>query len=1350
MLPATGLNGYYRLRSGNSGGVSFRVEDYKRPTFDVVLKNPETAVEFGKTITVTGTVKAYAGYPVTGATVTYQVTRHAHNRIVSYPTNETVLSGEAQTKADGTFTVSIPAERMKNLNGIQIVTYEVRATVTDQKGETHEGQCSVSVGDKSLFVNTDLNDNVIIDKMVGKPIKVQVYTINGAEVPAEVGYEVYLLNSSADFIDSKEEEDYIRVNQNERITEMQRKPGRLVQFGRFHTKDGPLMLDFKTMTSGMYQLVCTTTDTNGKQEQDISEFTLYAPGDNHIPVKAYAWMVTSNTEFAPGRPAVIHFGTAAEDVYLLYRVMNGTTCLESTWMPLSNTLKTFTIPYKESYGEGVSVQFTFVKNEKLFTRSVRLTSLMKKKPLTPVLSVFRDKLQPGETAEWTITIPEVKLLSKPAEVLAEMYDASLDAIARHNLYFYPAYYPYVPYSENWVLLTPKTGTVNQLGNSNYSIYPVSGLSDFDYSWMGGLLTGGNGGSFSIPQREISMDPQTLNFSEPELLGIGRIDGSLQGRIAGLDIVSNSGDPLRSEEMASTGEPQQAKPQITPRRIFNETAFFYPQLLTDKAGNVKFTFTVPESLTRWNVNLLAHTKDLYCGSFRTQVETQKDLMVQLNLPRFVRQSDKPVLIANVVNLSDKSLTTEVALELLNPEDNKPLVGSISGATVQTITLAPNETRAVSWSLNALTYNDLVICKAVASAGTFSDGEQQYLPVLPDKQLVTETQPLTVSVNQTKQYTINQVLAPAKGVTPYALTVEFSPNPSWTAIQALPTLAEPTTSNAFDYFTAFYVNTLAGNIVQRYPKLTAVFEQWRQTGNSTALLSTLSKNQQLKTLLLEETPWVVAAKNETAQRRDLALLFDLNQQKNQQATNWKKLLQLQQPSGGFAWFENMPASRYVTYYILLNQARLNAIVNPSAQPENAIQKALAYADKTIADDYEQLKKQPNVKLDLMHISDMQWFYLHLRSMYSKVALPESSKEAVAYYTKQAETYWPQGNLYGKAATALIAARNGNTTLATAILTSLKEQALTKEDMGMYWAANKAGYNWNERPVMVQTMLLEAFAELEPKTAPLDAMKTWLLRQKQTQRWDSPLSTVDAIYALLHYGQDWFNSTNEVSLKLGDVTVPTASKEIGTGYVQHTYEAGDIKPSMGKITVGLKAASIATTASGATGLNSSAGATGIGWGAVYYQYFQNIDQVKAQGNGLTVTKQLFVEQSSTTGKVMVPLTGIVLKTGDKVITRLLVTVDRDMDFVVLKDQRAACFEPTKQLSGYVWSEGVGYYQTSKDASTQFFFTSLHKGNYAFEYPVYVNNAGTFTDGVATLQCLYAPEFSAHSNGGRIEVKP
>lgn len=1364
VLPEDGLNGYFTLRSGDDQAL-IQVEAYKRPSFEVTLDKPEVTVRFGETVQVKGRVKAYAGYAVTGAKVAYRVIRRPHFRWWWMDQREeAITNGQTQTETDGSFTFTFTPERQKNTEGDQFYTYALQATVTDQKGETREGEQGLSVGDKTLFIVTSLTDGSLLDKTAGKPIKVHVETINGVKRPADVGYELYLLNEPEDFIDARDDNGLLRPYRS-RI--LQRKPGKLVRTGRLNTKDSPLMLDFKSLPSGTYQLVCSTDDDRGQTVTTLNEFTLFAPDDKRPPVKAYLWMHAVNTQFNAEEPAVVLFGTAAMDVYVLYQLVRGPVVLESRWVTLSNTLQTFTIPYKESYGDGVYVQFTFVKNEHLYTRKVALTRKIEEKPLTPKLSVFRDKLRPGETAEWTLTIPEVKGNQNPAEVLATMYDASLDAIQPHALYFQPRYVPSLPYTPSWMSLT----THRSFRNAQADIVTrgVPELRYFDIDWFAGqpLMQVGRGSQMRIrgaglviPRREMSASKVSMGVLRE--IQVSSIDEALQGRIAGLDVsVSNGVDIADLEEhavvveekaLASKDEVANTKSKliVTPRRQFNETAFFYPHLLTDEAGNVVFSFTVPESLTRWNLNLVAHTKDLYYGSSETQVVTQKELMVQLNKPRFVRRSDKPVLAATVVNLSDSALTAEVVLELLNPADEKPLTANLVNRPLQTIQLAPHETKALSWAVEPLSTFDMVVCKVVATTVLFSDGEQDYLPVLPDKELITESIPLTVKANQTKVYTLDRLLKPTKGIDSHALTVEFSPNPTWMALMALPTMAEPTHDNAIDFFTASYVSRLATHIVHSYPKLSNVFDQWRQAGNSrTALLSTLSKNQPLKTLLLEETPWVMAAKDETEQRRQLALLFDLNQQKNQQRRFWDKLIALQQTSGGFAWFEGMPESRYVTQYILLNEARLNAVVKQKSQsgattqfgysqdivierPDPAILKALAYADKAIAEDYENLKKQTGVKLEAYHIGNIQWQYLHLRSFYPQVELPKASEEAVAYYTKQAELYWRSATLYGKAATALIAARRGNTTLASDILTGLKEQALTSEEMGMYWAHNKPGFFWYERPIGVQTMMLEAFAEVAPVTDDLDAMKTWLLRQKQTQRWDTKLSTVDAINALLTQGGDWFGSDNTVTIKLGKVEVPTDKAEVGTGYVQHTYEADAIKPSMGKVTVGLK------------------GKSGMGWGALYWQYFQDIDQVTAAGTNLSVSKQLFLEQTTPNGKVMVPLDGKALKPGDKVITRLFVTVDRDMDFVVLKDQRAACFEPAEQRSGYVWREGVGYYQTSKDASTQFFFNHLPKGRYAFEYPAFVNNAGSFANGVATVQCLYAPEFTAHSSGGLLEVKP
>ena len=784
-----------------------------------------------------------------------------------------------------------------------------------------------------------------------------------------------------------------------------------------------------------------------------------------------------------------------------------------------------------------------------------------------------------------------------------------------------------------------------------------------------------------------------------------------------------------QEVVVTQKLKQENPMVSIRENFTETAFFYPQLRTDEQGNVRFSFTAPESLTRWNVKMLAHSKDLYYGRADTSMVTQKDLMVQLNLPRFVRRSDQLVLRASVVNLTDDVQRTNVRLELINPENFGAI--AFKDSLIRTVELAARETKFVEWTLTEFAPYELVVCKVVASSESFSDGEQRYLPVLPDQVLITESLPMTVRANQSKTFTMDNLLQHGAQVNSQSMTVEFSPNPTWYAVQALPSLSVPENPNAFDYFTAYYVNSLATNIANSNPKLAAVFDEWRLSGNKDALRSNLEKNEELKSMLLEETPWVMAAQDESQQKKQIALLFDLNQQNQQNTQYWDKLLKLQMTSGGFAWFEGLPENRYLTQYILLNNARLNALLKQDAQPvDKALLKAISFIDNELAYDFDKLKRANPSYKDGMNIGDMQWFYLHVRSEYPQVPIPDFAQEAVAYYTTQAQTYWQEASLYGKAATALIASRNKNQKLADEILTSLKENAVKSDEMGMYWARNKPGYFWNQRPVMVQTMLLEAFAELGKNPADLDEMKMWLLRQKQTQRWDSPLSTVDAIYALLHYGSDWIASQNAASIQLGSKSIQAEQKEAGTGYFKQTIAGKDVVPSMGRASVTLK------------------GTAGFGWGALYWQYYQNQSEVKQSGNALTVSKKLFVEQVLPSGKALIPINQVVLKKGDKVVTRLMVTVDRDLEYVALKDLRAACLEPVVQRSGCVWREGVTYYQTIKDASTQFFFSTLPKGSYVFEYETWVNNAGVFTSGITTLQCQYAPEFSAHSSGETIVV--
>ena len=1307
ILPEDGLNGSFNLKTKYSY-TSFWVEAYKRPTFEVTMERHKTEVHFGDTLKAQGKVLAYAGYPVTDANVVYQVVRRSHYRLFGRMSQTVISSGRTRTLADGSFEVVFQAQRNNQIEGNQYYTYQVTTTVTDQKGEAQKGEQSVSVGDKSLFILSDLSNVDKMDKANETALDVHLVTLNDEQVEGCIRYELFRLEQPVDYLD--------KVNRNFVVEGH----GTSVLKGSFETKDGKLKLDLKKFDSGYYRMVLFTLDNRQDTVEATKKFILYSINDKRPPVKSYSWYMVSKSMLSVGENAVIRFGSSADKVHVRFQIMKADSILESKWFIISNAIRTFELPYLSSYGIGVNVLFTFVKDEEFFTENISLNKKVEKRELSPKLTVFRDKLQPGEKAEWTINIPETADKKHYAELLVDMYDASLDVIRPYNMYFDPAYRANLPMVSLW------TSTISGQFNRSYlekiNEYNTEAKPYSDLDWMGLTFrstvmnaTVHSSGGFEIP----GLQDHKVVIEEKPIFGFSSINNALQGRIAGLDVASNSGKVKSGTE-----------PSTKVRSNFNETAFFYPQLRTDEQGNVKFSFTVPESLTRWNVKMLAHTKDLYSGMAESQVVTQKDLMVQLNLPRFVRRSDKLVVRASVVNLTDSVQNTNVKLELSDPENGK--VVDLKDGLTKNVVLGARETKAVEWELTEFAPFEIVVCKVMASSELFSDGEQRYLPVLPDQVLITETLPMTVRANQTKNFTLENLLKNGSNVASKSLTVEFSPNPAWYAVQALPSLSVSENDNAFDFFTAYYVNTLAAHIANSNPKLSAVFDQWKQSSQGrNTLLSNLEKNKELKSILLEETPWLLAAQNETEQKRQIALLFDLNQQRQQNTIYWDKLLKLQLPSGGFAWFEGMPESRYVTHYVLLNYGRLNSLIKAPAKTEiAAILKALVFIDNEISSDYERLKKHNEKFKTSMNIGEMQWFYLHVRSEYPEVPIPDFAREAVDYYTSQAQEYWQKATLYGKAASVLIASRNQNKKLALQILVSLKENAVKSDEMGMYWARNTSGYFWNQRPVMVQTMMLEAFSEISKNTADLDKMKIWLLRQKQTQQWDSPLSTVDAIYALLHYGTDWISSGNEATIQLGSTPVRMEQKEAGSGYVKQTFSGSEITPQMANAKVELK------------------GSSGFGWGALYWQYFQNLNQVQQSGNALTVSKKLFVEQLLPTGKAMTPIEKVVLKVGDKVITRLVVTVDRDMEFVALKDLRAACLEPVDQRSGYYWKEGVGYYQTNKDASTQFFFSSLPKGSYVFEYEAWVNNAGEFTSGITTLQCQYAPEFSAHSGGERMVV--
>lgn len=1314
VLPQDGLNGAYTIQT-ESGSLNIWVKEYKRPTFEVKIDKPKNEIRFGDNVKILGNVKAYAGFGVADATVKYRVVRTVHHFCWWYnePQQE-IANGTVKTDATGNFDLSfLPAKPASKAGkwSDRAYTYTVYCDVTDTKGETQQGEQSVSVGDKSLFIITEVPETVEKDKTLS--IHVSTQTINDEVVNSTLKYAVYSLQESGIY--------------NEKIdNDKDLKTDKQVISGTFDTKNKKLNLNLQDLKSGRYKLVFSTVDAHGQAVTFEKIFILYGNTGNRPPVKAYVWLQTPKTECSVGEKAIIQFGTSTTESKVLYEIMQGNKVLESRWISMSNEIKNLEIPFLEAYGAGVNVQFTFMKDEELFNRTVQITRKKAEKKLSPTLSVFRNKLLPGEKAEWTVTVPETAKDKKAAELLVGMYDASLDAIRPHSWYFNPVYNETILHSPAWAA----NAFEEEYGNIYYETTSkiVKDWSFDELNWFGLDLNNSyrsyrnlgpavrSSVRFSAPV--IKADQEVAE--EAEMISVADVKGNDEKGVEIVDALMIKGVEKRPE-----------KP-VQIRTNFNETAFFYPQLRTDAEGNVKFTFTAPESLTRWNMNMLAHTADLYFGQKQEQVVTQKDLMVQMNLPRFVRRSDKLTLSANIINLTNNELNTDVRFELIDPATEKQII--LKDNPVKNIKLAGNETKAVSFDISEFMHYELVICKMVATAGNFSDGEQKYLPVLPDKVLVTESLPLTIRNNQTRTFKLESLLKNSSVVDTKNLTIEFTTNPAWYAVQALPTLSAPESENAMDYFTAYYANSLAAFIANSNPKISKVFDQWKNaTGSRDALVSNLQKNSELKNMLLEETPWVMAAQDETEQKRQIALLFDLNMQKNQSQQYLNKLLKLQGPNGGFAWYEGMHESRYITQEILLNMARLNRMTknNLLTTYRLPLTAALKYLDWEIENDLKELKKYNKNYLTENCVDNMQLFYLHLRSEYPEIPVSKNAEEAVKYYTAQSEKYWTSFTLYGKAMMAIVAKRNGKQDIANEILKSLKENALKTDELGMYWVRNTSGYYWNERPIAVQAAIIEAFTEISKNSVDIDEMKIWLLKQKQTQRWDSPSATVNAIYALLLQGSDWLANEGKVKVKLGGKTLEPASTEAGTGYFKETIPSTEVNADMGKISV----------QSSGNGKKSS----GIGWGAVYWQYFQDLDKVEAQGGALKISKKLFVKNQTNS---MIPIEQAKLKKGDKVITRLVITTDRNLEFVALKDLRAACFEPVEQRSGYVWREGTGYYQTTKDASTQFFFSFLPKGTYVFEYELWVNNSGSFTSGIASVQCQYAPEFVSHTGGERIEI--
>ena len=1289
VLPSPCLTGYFSLRAADTS-VSFKVEEYKRPTFDVTFEPVKVEYQVGDSIEVVGMAKTFAGAPVQNARVHYNISRSYAWFWRFMGRGSARWEGEAMTDADGKFSVPVHFEidSDRRESPLWYYTYNIQADVTDGAGETQQANLSLPLGSTSMVLNMDnLPDNLVKEKKL--EIKLTAMNLSGEPVDTPVTYQV---------VEMEEQKDG------------QEKEGRKVLTGTVEANKSFIPEAIYALPSGNYRLKLSAKDTQGRECTASKNFLLFSLNDKRPPFVITDWFYQDGLEFDAASPATIYIGSSEKNVYLLYDVFAGNKRLESKRIQLSDSVISFRFPYKKEYGDGILVSMAFVKDGRLYSHNARIMKPAPEKKLQLKWTTFRDKLRPGQQEEWKLTVLYPDGSPAEAEMLATMYDASLDKIySAHKLdfgvdfhYVVPLTYWNTSYMRNAYLYVDFPLKRLRAVPLEYSelIIPSTGRMEAMVVGYGGSPRATLAGALKIRGRSAANAVMNQEAVTDMVLQEEMVETSAQEKV----------EMGSSEELAETGD-------IQIRENFAETAFFYPQLRTNEKGEVSISFVLPESLTRWKFMGLAHTRNVDYGKIEATATASKEFMLQPNMPRFVRVGDKANIAASLMNLSDKGVKGTVRMELFNPETEK-----VFYSQKQKFDVKGGETGHVNFTFEVSDKYAVMACRMVADGDTFSDGEQRYIPVLTDKQWVTETVPLNVNGEGAHTFSLENLFNKhSKTASEQRLTVEFTAHPAWYAVQALPVVANPQNEDALSWATAYYAHSLAACIVKENPRIKQVFDSWKaQGGTKETFMSNLQKNQELKNILLAETPWLTEATNEAEQKQRIATLFDLNTMNSQLAVSVEKLGELQNADGAWSWYKGMQGSRYVTTQVMEMLVRLNALTPQDADSrmQPMIQKGFEYLGKQAAEEYKSMKEAEKKGAVGIRPSEQVLRYLYICALDGKAPVDEKVNR---YFIDKLSGEGKELTIYGKALGAIILQQAGKVAEARLFMQSLMEYSVVTDEMGRYFDTPKARYSWFSYKIPTEVAAMEAIQRITKDTKAIDEMKRWLLKQKQTQTWETPIATADAVYALMATGaSDLLANTGGVEITLGKEVIRTPADD-AIGYIKKTM-SGDVM-NIKKIRVDKEGA-------------------GMGWGAVYAQYLESMDQIGEQGNGLSVSRQLYKGDEALNESAP-------LKVGDRITVRLTVKADRDMDFVQIKDDRAACMEPLQAVSGFRWGNGLGYYQATKDASTQFFIDQMRKGTYVIEYQVYVNRTGEYQAGIATVQSAYAPEFGGHTRGYRVMVE-
>ncbi len=1202
-LPKSGKMGVYRLQT-DRGSATFRVEEYKRPTFDVKFDEVETAYRAGDSIRVTGVARTFAGAPVQEAKVSYRVVRYESSfwRMRGMATHR--VTGETTTDAEGRFEVPVHFLPVPEGEKYWFYTYEVSADVTNVAGETQAGSLNLPLGSSSLrlFI-PDWEESTLI-KEQPKELTFQVSNLMNNPIETKVDYQVM-------------------------------SQGKLVLQGKAISNKEFVPEAIYALPSGSYELKAVVTDEAGKKNEQTINFVLLSLNDKRLPEGVDNWCYQSSDEFEADGTATIYFGSKEKDVYLFYDVMWGNNQMERKRISFSDSILTFRYTYQEAYGDGLRCNFAYLKNGELCVRHLYIKKPRPDKALQLKWKTFRDKLQPGQQETWTLSILRPDGKPADAQLMATMYDASLDKLVSHDWRF----------GLNFVRSFPNVSWRYERERQVWW--------NFSFAWKRLKYPSLEYSRLEIPSSRVVL------FRE-EVMSMGGRPLMMKASANRAMVASDAVTEASAQEDLALEETD----NVHLRTNFAETAFFYPQLRTDANGEVNIEFTLPESLTEWKFMGLAHTKDMDYGSIVSKAVASKDFMLQPNLPRFVRVGDEVNVAASLVNLSNQKIQGTVRMELFVPETEKVVL-----VQKRPFDVKASETSQVSFGFKVSDKYEGLAVRMVADGGSFSDGEQRYLPVLSNKQKLTESVLLNVNGKGIYTFSLESLFNHhSKTVSRPKMMVEFTGNPLWYAIQALKVMENPESDNALSWATAFYANSLQAHLAKTEPRLA-------------------------DSLKVEGV----------GDRIEEAIL---------------KLKDLQGKDGAWSWYKGMPGSLYMTTQIAELLARLQYMRGglTDAEVVAMYQQAWKYLSKEVSKEVQRMKELEKQGMKNLLPSEQTIQYLYIGALDKNLTIRSDIKKYLLAHLEES----PRAlTIYGKAVVAIIMHQADKATEADEFLQSLMEYSVMNEEMGRYFDTPKAEYSWFSYKIPTQVMAIEALHRMNKDINSVEQMKQWLLKQKQAQAWETPIATSDAVYALLTTGKDWLQHTGVAEIKIGKEVIRTPDDALG--YVE--------KEVSGKV-MDIRQVSVEKASDG------------IGWGAVYAEFEEEMNQVEIQGNALNISRTIYKDGQ--------PLAeGTLLQVGDKLKIRLTVTADRDMDFVEVKDERAACMEPVDALSGYRWANGVGYYQETKDASTSFFLERMRKGTCSLEYEVYVTSAGRYTQGVPAVRSVYAPEFGGHATGGSLFVK-